>query len=256
MSDVPVQVVVAAFKTHSAANAVLDELRMLQDAGQIKIDAAAVLDRDMENRLHIRDTRDWGFGKGALAGGAVGVVLGLMAGPVGWAVLGSALVGGIAAKMHHTYGFNEARLRKLGDSLQPGNSAIVAVVEHYWVVQVEETMRQQATDLLVESLSKDMAEQLAAGKEVGYSALSVGDTMATERVASGEDELQISETSYTPEGEYIEAADIYKGHITYGAAIIDAQGVEAVIVEADTGETKEAAKSPDSPDEVPSTPTS
>jgi uncharacterized membrane protein len=232
MSDVPVQVVVAAYRSQTAANDVLEQMKILQDAGKIKIDNAAVLDRDMNNQLHIRDTKDWGFGKGALAGGAVGVVLGLLAGPVGWAVLGSAVVGGVAAKMHHTYGFDEARLKKLGESLQPGSSAIVAVVEHLWVAQVEEAMKQQSTDIFVESISKDIAEQLAAGKDVGYSAVSTGDTLSAQRMAANETEAQYSSATYTPQGTYVEAADVAKDHVTYGAAVADDQGIAGVIIEA------------------------
>jgi uncharacterized membrane protein len=232
MSDVPVQIIVAAYRSETAANDVLEDLKLLQDAGKIKIDNAAVLDRDQKGELHIRDTRDWGFGKGALAGGAAGVVLGLITGPVGWAVLGSAVVGGVAAKMHHTYGFDEARLRKLGDSLQPGNSAIVAVVEHLWVAQVEQAMRQQATDMVVESMSKDIAEQLAAGKDVGYSAVSTGDALSTQRVAANENEAQIAGATYTSQGTFAEAADISKDHVTYGAAVADAQGITGVIIDA------------------------
>ena len=254
MTDVPVQVVVAAFRSEAAANQVLEQLKQLQRTGEIKIDDAAVLDRDLNNKLHIRDTRDWGFGKGAAVGGTVGVagvVLGVMTGPVGWAVLGSALVGGVASKMHHTYGFNEARLRKLGDSLQPGNSAIVAVVEHLWVARVEEAMKQQSTDILVELISKDVADQLAAGKDVSYTAVAAGDTLATERVAANNDEAQISDATYTPDVTYAEAADITKDHVTYGAAVSDAQGVTGVIIEGTpdgaTGDAAAAETQPEPP---------
>ena len=251
MSDVPVQIVVAAYRSQTAANDVLEELKLLQDAGQIKIDNAAVLDRDMNNELHIRDMRDWGFGKGALAGGTAGVVLGLMAGPVGWALLGGAVIGGVAAKMHHTYGFNEARLKKLGDSLQPGNSAIVAVVEHLWVAQVQEAMRQQSTDLVVESISKDVADQLAAGKDVSYSAVSTGDALSTQRVAANENEAQLSSATYTSEGTFAEAADISKDHVTYGAAVADAQGISGVIIE---GTPTQAAIEGEAPKDEGNTP--
>jgi uncharacterized membrane protein len=254
MTDVPVQIVVAAFRSETAANQVLQELKQLQQTGQIKIDDAAVLDRDLNDQLHIRDTRDWGFGKGAAVGGTVGVagvVLGVMTGPVGWAVLGTALVGGVAAKMHHTYGFNEARLRKLGDSLQPGNSAIVAVVEHIWVARVEAAMKQQSTDVLIESMSRDIADQLAAGKDVSYTAVGAGDTLATERVASNENETQISDATYTPDAAYAEAADITKDHVIYGAAVADAQGVSSVVIEGTpggtTGNGAAAETEPDAP---------
>jgi uncharacterized membrane protein len=237
--DIPVQIVIAAFKDQTTANRVLDELKQLQKSGQIKIDDAAVLYRDANDKLHIQDTHDWGFGRGALAGGTVGLVAGLIAGgPIGWAVLGSAAAGGAIASVHHTYGFDEARLRKLGEGLKPGNSAIVAVVEHVWVARVEAAMRQQSTDMVVESISKDVAEQLAAGKDVAYTVVGTGDAVMTGRVATGEGETQISDVTYTSQGVVAEAADITKDKLTYGAVVADAQGASGVIIEA----TPEGAK--------------
>src|SRR5437868_6134328 len=98
MSDAGLELIVAAYTSQAAADRALNDLKIVQESGQLKVRAATVLDRDTNNELHIRDTGDWGFGKGAMAGGAVGVALGLLAGPVGWAMAGSALVGGIAAK--------------------------------------------------------------------------------------------------------------------------------------------------------------
>jgi uncharacterized membrane protein len=231
--DIPVQIVVAAFKDQSTAKQVLGELQQLQKSRQIKIDDAAVLYRDTNNKLHIEDTRDWGFGRGAMAGGTVGLVAGLIAGgPVGWAVLGSAAVGGAIASVHHTYGFDEARLRRLGDSLKPGNSAIVAVVEHIWVARVEAAMREQSTDLIVESISKDIADQLAAGNQVAYTAVGTSGAVSAGRVSSGENETQISDVTYTAQGMVAEGADITKDQITYGAVVADAQGAEGVIIQA------------------------
>ena len=231
--DIPVQIIVAAFKNQTTAKEVLDELKQLQRSGQIKIDDAAVLYRDANDKLHIQDTRDWGFGRGALTGGTVGLVAGLIAGgPVGWAILGSAVAGGAISSVHHTYGFDEARLRRLGESLQPGNSAIVAVVEHLWVARVEAAMREQSTDLVVESISKDIHDQLAAGKEVAYTTVGTSDAVMTGRVATGEDETQISDMIITPQGVVAEAADITKDQVTYGLAVADAQGVEGVVIRA------------------------
>ena len=72
MSDVPVQIVVAVFQTEQGADTILYELEAAKSAGYIGIQNAAVLRRDEENRLHIREKKDWGAGEGAAAGAIVG----------------------------------------------------------------------------------------------------------------------------------------------------------------------------------------
>ncbi len=81
MSDVPVQLIVAAFQEEAAADQALKELKSAQKQKLIDIQDAAVIRRDEKNKLHIKETADPGGGKGAAAGGAIGAVIGLIAGP-------------------------------------------------------------------------------------------------------------------------------------------------------------------------------
>src|SRR5512136_574319 len=133
MSDVPVQLIVAAFQDEKMAKEALNALKEAQRQKLIKINSAAVLRKDEKGKLHIKETADMGGGKGAAIGGVAGAAIGLLAGPallVPAAV--GALVGGLSAKLRDS-GFSDARLKALGEGLPPGSSAIVAVVEHRWV---------------------------------------------------------------------------------------------------------------------------
>jgi uncharacterized membrane protein len=159
MPEVPVDVVVAAFPSEQGAADALHELETAKKDGLINIKDAAVLRRDTGNELHITETADKGFGRGAVLGGVAGAVVGVMAGPIGWATLGGAAVGGLAAKLRDG-GFPDSRLRQIGDGLKPGSSAIVAVVEHEWVREVEHRMEERAADLITESIESDVAQQL------------------------------------------------------------------------------------------------
>ena len=159
MADVPVDVVVAAFPNEMGATDALHDLEAAKKQGMIDIRDAAVLRRDASNELHITETADKGFGKGAVMGGVAGAVVGVMAGPIGWATLGGAAIGGLAAKLHDG-GFPDDRLRQVGEGLKPGSSAIVAVVEHEWVREVERRMEARAADLITESIESDIAAQL------------------------------------------------------------------------------------------------
>jgi len=197
MSDVPIQLIVAAFNEEKAAKETLKVLKEAKAAGLIKIENAAVLRKDEKGmrkdekgKLHIKETQDMGGGKGAAFGGVAGAAIGLIAGPalVVPAAVG-ALVGGLTAKLRDT-GFSNQRLETLGEGLQPGSSAIVAVVEHTWVDKVEEALAEAEADVTTAEIKADIAAQLEAGHEVAYSVLSSQEGLLAGRVAGGEDEVE------------------------------------------------------------------
>jgi uncharacterized membrane protein len=199
MSDVPVQVVIAAFKDEKAADQALLDLKTAKWAGVIGIQNAAVLRRDQKNKLHIKETGDWGGGKGAVAGAVLGGFVGLLAGPVGWLGLTGAVIGGLAAKLRDS-GFSDERLETLGGALQPGTSALVAVIEHRWVADLEKQMGEAGAEVMTEEISADIAGQLEAGREVAYTALSTQDAFAARRTAVGEDHVEVSGLVLTEDG--------------------------------------------------------
>ena len=190
MSDVPVQLIVAAFQDEKAADAALKELKTLKRERLIGIQNAAVIRKDEKGKVRIRETADLGGGRGAALGGVAGAAIGLIAGPalVVPAAVG-ALVGGLTAKLKDS-GFSDERLETLGEGLTPGSSAIVAVIEHKWVDQVQKELEQAGADLVTAQLQADIATQLEAGHEVAYTALTAQEGYAVGRVAGGEDEVE------------------------------------------------------------------
>ena len=231
MSEVPVQVVVAAFKDENSAKEALKALKQARNQGLIKIVDAAVLRKDEKGKLHIKETADMGGGKGAVIGGVAGGVIGLIAGPVGWAALGGAVIGGLAAKMKDG-GFKDERLKKLGEGLGPGNSAIVAVVEHIWVREVEKAMAEAGADVLTEQISADIAQQLQAGGELALTAIATDDTLETARIATSDATVEASHTITTAEGTYVEGVVATKDEVTVAAAVVTDQGVAGIAASA------------------------
>jgi uncharacterized membrane protein len=199
MSEVPVQVVVAAFKEIDAADNALFELKQAKWAGLIGIQNAAVLRMNHKGKLKIRETGDWGGGKGAAAGAVIGGTIGLLTGPIGWLGLTGAVIGGLAAKLRDS-GFSDERLKQLGEALQPGTSAIVAVIEHKWVKEMAKQMAEAGADVMTEEIGADIAAQLEAGREVAYTALAGEDAVAAGRVVAGEDAVAKSGLVLTEEG--------------------------------------------------------
>jgi uncharacterized membrane protein len=187
VSEVPVELIVAAFDDEKAAREALQLLRQAKRERLIGIQNAAVLRKDAKGKLHIRETADLSGGQGAVLGGVTGAAIGLIAGPllVVPAAVG-ALIGGLVAKLRDA-GFSDARLKELGEGLKPESSAIIAVVEHRWVQEVQRAMEEAGADLMTEALRADIASQLEAGHDVAYSALAAQGAFAASRVSTGEE---------------------------------------------------------------------
>ena len=169
MSDVPVQVVVAAFQDEQAASEALEKLKELKHEKLIGIVDAAVIRKDEGGKIHIKETADLSPKRGAARGAIIGGAISLLAGPLGLVAGAGAVVGGLAAR--RDAGFKDERLERLGESLKPGTSAIVAVVEHTWVAQVEQEMQEQNADVTTEAIASDIAAQMEKGGEVSYTAI-------------------------------------------------------------------------------------
>jgi uncharacterized membrane protein len=190
MSEVPVQLIVAAFQEEKAAKEALKALKEANKEGLIKIENAAVLRKDEKGKLHVKETHDMGGGKGAALGGVGGAAVGLIAGAaLAGPVVFGALVGGLVAKLRDS-GFSDKRLESLGESLQPGSSAIVAVVEHTWVAKVEEALAEAEADVMMAEIKADIATQLEADHEVAYSVIASEEGVVAGRVAGGKDEVE------------------------------------------------------------------
>jgi len=245
MSDVPVQLIVAAFKDEQTAKEALDALKKAQKEKLIKIENAAVLRKDKKGKLHIKETADMGGKKGATLGGVAGAAIGLIAGPallVPAAV--GALVGGLAAKARDS-GFSDARLKALGEGLTPGSSAIVAVVEHRWVAEVERAMAEEGADLFTQALSADISQQLEAGHEVSYTAISSEAGFAAARVAGGEDMVEAGQIVVDDSGVYGERFLATKDGFAVVAIEATDQGVTVAGLAATTEEVgEEESKQP------------
>lgn len=187
-NDVPVQVIVAAFQNEAGAEDAFKKIKDAQKEHVIAIENAAVLRRDEEGKLHVKEVRDMGAGKGAAIGGVVGAVSGLLAGPLLLATGAGALIGGLAAKLRDS-GFRDERLKQLGEALTPGTSALVAVVEHTWVGDAEQMLKLYGAQVTTESVKADIARQLEAGHDVAYTAVATDAGIVAGRMDSEEAQM-------------------------------------------------------------------
>ncbi len=127
MSTQPL-VVIATFEDEATATDALTVLREAQKEEQLKYVAYAVVRRDADNKLHVKETGDPGGVSGAVSGGALGLVVGLLAGPVGLAAIAGAVFGGLAMKWMDS-GVKNEKIREAGERLKPGMAALAMLGE-------------------------------------------------------------------------------------------------------------------------------
>src|SRR5215831_9410982 len=99
-----------------------------------KIGNTAVLYVRPDGKAKFVESKDWGAGRGALLGGAIGII----GGPIG--IIAGGTIGGLTAKLRDS-GFKNSQLEALGKSMQPGSSASVIEISQDVVPQAEQILK-------------------------------------------------------------------------------------------------------------------
>ena len=86
-----------------------------------KIGNTAVLYVRPDGKAKFTESKDWGAGRGALLGGAIGI----LGGPLG--IIAGGSIGALVSKLRDS-GFKNDQLEQLGRSLEPNSSAIVVEI--------------------------------------------------------------------------------------------------------------------------------
>jgi len=137
MSTAAVQVFIAVFGGEHEAKEALRDFQAANSEGSLDLIDAAVIVRTADDKLEIEEAADPDgrrMGKrGLLVGGLVGLIF-----PPSLVV--SAVVGGGAGAIWgklRDKGFTDGELKDVGDSMEPGTSAIVAIAQERVVEQLQ-----------------------------------------------------------------------------------------------------------------------
>jgi len=161
----PTELIIVAFTDENKAEEALKDLKQIDKEDLIDVINAAVLVKDSDGKVSIKETADPDTKQGALIGALAGGLIGLLGGPAG-VVLGAsagAAVGGVAAHKIDL-GFDDDYLKEVQESLPPGSSAIIALIEHEWVEKVIEYLEANEAQIIQREISDEITRQLT---EVG-----------------------------------------------------------------------------------------
>ena len=119
-------ILVITFEDENQAPQVLHSLKSLEHERLLNLKDAAVIVKDAEGKVHIKNMTESGVKMGALTGGALGLLIGGLLFPVAGILMGVA-GGALVGKTLET-GVDKKFIHEVRDSLTPGSSGILFIV--------------------------------------------------------------------------------------------------------------------------------
>jgi len=166
-------VVVAKFKDVLGAK---DSIAAVKAAG-IKLADQAYVVNNGDGNLEFKEGKDAGGGKGFVYGASTVAVAGLFLGPVGWGALAAGgIVGGLVSKLHDA-GIPSEEIEKLGQSLEPGHAAAIAVAEEGDQDRVREILYNQGGEVVLVSVTDDVKSALDGAAPAGVTVTEDGSSV-------------------------------------------------------------------------------
>lgn len=157
----PQTLVFAVYDNEKAAKDAFAAMKDGQKKGVIRIESFAVVSKDQKGRVHVKSTQR----RSARTGAIIGALVGVLGGPVGMAA-GAAAGGGIGYLSGNAVGIPRAKINEMKDSLEPGSSGIIAVVEERWVADLEASLQAaHAKQVLDYKIANPGADHAPAGSE-------------------------------------------------------------------------------------------
>jgi len=156
---------VAVFASETDAFKGIDALQHLNEAGDISIYATAILVKEPNGKVNVKQSAPEGPA-GTAVGMLTGAVIGLLGGPAGSVV--GASVGGMTGLLFDVgnAGVNADFLNDVSEVLIPGKSVIIAEIDEDWVSPVDREMVQLGGQVFRRPRSEVIEDQLARDSAV------------------------------------------------------------------------------------------
>lgn len=158
------KMIVTIFNTEAAAYDGVSALKALNDGGDITLYATAVLAKDADGKVSVKQTSGVGV-HGTAMGMLTGALIGLLAGPAGVAI--GASLGGLTGMLVdlNKAGVDVRFVNQVSNELQSGKVAVIADVQEDWMAPIDTRMaalggtvlRQPITAVIEDQEARDAA---------------------------------------------------------------------------------------------------
>lgn len=154
MSDL----IVIAFDDVEEAGQVRESLSKGEHGGYISLDDSAVVVKDEDGKIHIKNELDRGVKVGAIGGSLIGLLIFGIFAPLGGLIAG-ALGGGVIGSLTGK-GISKSFTKEVAESLQPGTSAIFFIVRDADVDYALALLRNYQGKVIQTTLPEEAEEEL------------------------------------------------------------------------------------------------
>jgi uncharacterized membrane protein len=154
------ELMAAVYADEERAQTILDMLQQMNKAKTIELADSAMVTKDASGKLNITETRQLSGKEGAKRGAIVAGIFGLVFPP---SLIVSALAGagvGAAWGKLRDSGLKTGSMNELGDQLEPGKAAVIALAEPTWVQPIERALAGYDGQVIRHAFSAAETEQL------------------------------------------------------------------------------------------------
>jgi len=120
------EIIVITFDNMDEAGEVHESLKKAQHSDYLSLDDTAVIVKDEEGKIHVKNEMDRGVKVGIIGGGLLGLLVGGIVFPLAGLIMGGA-AGGLIGKMADT-GVDKQFVDDVSEAMTPGSSAIFFIV--------------------------------------------------------------------------------------------------------------------------------
>ena len=150
--------IVILFDNAEEAGQVRETLRSAQRENYLSLDDSAVVVKDEDGKIHVKNEMDRGVKIGAVGGGLLGLMLAGIFFPVGGLIIG-AVGGALVGKAFNT-GIDQKFVKDVEAEMQPGTSAIFFIVREANVDMAVASLRPYKGKVLQTTLPEEDEEEL------------------------------------------------------------------------------------------------
>jgi uncharacterized membrane protein len=116
------QLLVITFEDRETAGQAAERLKGINKAHAVSIKDMAVVEKDADDKVHVHHGLDTATAGGAIGGGVLGLLLGLVFFPIGGLLIGAAAGALIGRSLHHNV--DKKLIEDVTNDLTPNSSAL------------------------------------------------------------------------------------------------------------------------------------
>ena len=162
-------VIVLGFAGVKRAEDALEALRRLQDSDDVRLEAAAVLERPVEGQVRVLDLAEEFHLRATTSGGVIGALIGLLTGPIG-VVVGGATGAAVGSLVDVADAENADQLVRVFSKIVRAGSAATIVVAYERTPAAVDAIAGDLGGSVLRRPRADVEREIAAAEEAALAA--------------------------------------------------------------------------------------